>query len=155
MIAAVFADSHGSTELMAEAVRRCRPDVIIHLGDYERDAFALREDFPHIPFYNVCGNCDMAQLSPITNTVQLGPVKAFICHGHTYNVKMNLHRLYYAAQEQGAKLALFGHTHIPCNEEIGGLMLINPGSAGKGRVPTWAKLEVFDNGGVYCQILEL
>lgn len=155
MIAAVFSDSHGSTELMTEAVRRCRPDVIIHLGDHERDAFILHDEFPHIPFFSVAGNCDMARRSPLWDTVPLGPVKAFICHGHTYNVKMGLYSLYYAAQEQGAQLALFGHTHIPCNEEIGGLKLINPGSAGTGRAPTWAKLEVFDNGGVYCQILEL
>lgn len=155
MIAAVFSDSHGCTELMTEAVRRCRPDLIIHLGDYERDAFALREEFPHIPMYCVCGNCDIARISPLWDLVQIGPVKAFICHGHSYNVKMNLNNLYYAAQEQGAQIALFGHTHIPCNQEIGALKLINPGTAGKGLKPTWAKLEVFDTGGIYCQILEL
>ena len=44
--AAVFSDSHGSTALMKECVRRVRPDVIIHLGDYERDAEALRLEFP-------------------------------------------------------------------------------------------------------------
>lgn len=155
MIAAVFSDSHGSVELMTEAVRRCRPDIIIHLGDYERDAFILHDEFPHIPFFSVAGNCDMARRSPLWDTVPLGPVKAFICHGHMYNVKMGLYSLYYAAQEQGASLALFGHTHIPCNEQIGGVHLINPGSAGTGRSPTWAKLEVLDNGGVYCRILEL
>lgn len=155
MIAAIFSDSHGETALMAEAVRRTRPDLIIHLGDHERDAFALRDEFPHIPFYNVCGNCDIAQMSPLWSTVQIGPVKAYICHGHMHGVKRHLHSLYYAACEQSASIALFGHTHIPCTEEVGGVKLINPGSAGKGRQPTWAKLEVFDNGGVYCQILEL
>ena len=37
MKAAVFSDTHSNTALMLEAVRRCRPDAIIHLGDYERD----------------------------------------------------------------------------------------------------------------------
>ena len=46
MKAAVFSDSHGQTVLMEEAVRRTRPDVIIHLGDHDRDAVALREKFP-------------------------------------------------------------------------------------------------------------
>ena len=155
MIAAVFSDSHGFTDTMISAVRRCRPDVIIHLGDHERDAFELHEQFPGTPFFSVAGNCDLGHISPLWNTVQLGPVKAFICHGHSYNVKMGMQRLYYAAQEHGAQLALFGHTHIPCNEDMGAIKLINPGSAGTGRRPTWAKLEVFDNGGVYCQILEL
>lgn len=155
MTAAVFSDSHGQIDLMAEAVRRTRPDLIIHLGDYERDAFALRDEFPQIPFFNVCGNCDFAQLSPLWNTVQIGPVKAYICHGHLHNVKSQLHSLYYAACEKSASIALFGHTHIPCNEDISGIKLINPGSAGKGRKPSWARLEVFDNGGVYCHILDL
>ena len=44
MKAAVFSDTHGVTSLMLEAVRRCRPDVMIHLGDYERDAERLREE---------------------------------------------------------------------------------------------------------------
>lgn len=155
MIAAVFSDSHGSIELMCEAVRRCRPDLIIHLGDFERDADSLRAEFPHIPMFNVCGNCDFASMVPLADTVQIGPVKAYICHGHSHNVKLNLQGLYYAALERGASIALFGHTHIPCNEDLGGLRLINPGSAGRGRAPTWARLEVFDNGGFYCQILEL
>ena len=30
MKAAVFSDTHGVTSLMLEAVRRCRPDVMIH-----------------------------------------------------------------------------------------------------------------------------
>ena len=155
MIAAIFSDSHGETQLMSEAVRRCRPDLIIHLGDHERDAMALQQRFPQIPMVRVCGNCDLAALSPQWELVPLGSIRAYICHGHQHNVKLGLHNLYYAAKEKGASLAIFGHTHIPCNEDLGGIRLINPGSAGKGRAPTWAKLEVFDNGGFYCQILEL
>ena len=155
MTAAVFSDSHGSVELMAEAVRRSRPDLIIHLGDCERDAFAIKEEFPHIPMYNVCGNCDYASRSPLSDVVQIGPVRAYICHGHSHNVKMNLTSLVYAALEKEASIALFGHTHRPCNQQLGGVTLINPGSAGKGASPTWAKLEVFDNGGFYCHMLEL
>ena len=153
MKAAVFSDTHGSTALMAEAVRRVRPDVLIHLGDYERDAEALRREFPQLPLYQVRGNCDLAGLCPLTDTVPLGPVKAFITHGHLYNVNWGrLDSLVYAAQEQGAKLALFGHTHQALYEEIGGVQVLNPGSAGKGRTPSWALIQVFDNGGIACEI---
>ena len=44
MKAAVFSDTHSNTALMLEAVRRCRPDAIIHLGDYERDTAVLRSN---------------------------------------------------------------------------------------------------------------
>lgn len=153
--AAVFSDSHGSVALMREKIRQLRPDVVIHLGDYERDADALRADFPDVAFYNVRGNCDIGGLAPDRDTVPLGSVKAFITHGHLYNVKYGrLDSLVYAAQEQGATLALFGHTHTPDYEEMGGVKLINPGAA-SGRAPTWAKIEVYENGGVACSIEKL
>ena len=103
MVAAVFSDTHGNTALMLEAIRRLRPDVIMHLGDYERDTQVLRHEFPDIPLYSVCGNCDIAAMSPLTDTVPLGAVKAFICHGHSYAVEYGIDRLVYAAQEQGWK----------------------------------------------------
>jgi hypothetical protein len=30
--------------------------------------------------------------------------------------------------------------------------VLNPGTAGKGREPTWALLEVFENGGIAAEI---
>ena len=155
MKAAVFADTHSNTALMVEAVRRSRPDVIIHLGDHDRDADILRRDFPEIPLYTVQGNCDLASLAPVRDIVPLGPVKAFITHGHMYNVKWSIDSLVYAAQEAGAQIALFGHTHEAYNGEIGGVRVINPGTAGKGRNPTWAWIEVFENGGIASEIRDL
>jgi len=156
MKAAVFSDSHGQTVLMEEAVRRIRPDVIIHLGDHERDAEELRRMFPEIPLYSVCGNCDFMPAAPAKDTIQLGPVKAFITHGHLYNVKFGgFMSLAYAAQEAGAQIALFGHTHEPFNQQLGGVHILNPGTAGKGYCPTMGIIEVFDNGGIYCQIRDL
>ncbi len=98
----------------------------------------------------------MMPLSPARDTVQLGPVKAFITHGHLYSVKFgSVDSLVYAAMEQGASLALFGHTHEPMNKQLGGVTILNPGTAGKGRRLTWAMLTIFDNGGIACDIKEL
>ena len=156
MNAAVFSDTHGNTALMLEAVRRFRPELLIHLGDHDRDAEALRREFPALPLYCVRGNCDLGSLAPEREIVPLGPVKAFITHGHLYDVRWGrLDSLVYAAQEAGAQLALFGHTHEPLYEELGGVKLLNPGTAGKGRSLTWAWIEVFDNGGIACEIREL
>ena len=156
MKVAVFSDTHANNSLMLEAVKRCRPDVLIHLGDHSRDALILKEEFPEIPLYYVRGNCDFASDAPDIDVVQLGPVKAFITHGHLYNVKWGrLDSLVYAAQEQGAKIAMFGHTHEATYEEMGGVKLINPGTAGQGRELTYALVEIFDNGGIACEIREL
>ena len=156
MKAAVFSDTHGSTALMVQAIRRFCPDVVIHLGDYDRDTEIIRREFPDTALYAVAGNCDMFPSFPYTDTVPLGPVKAFITHGHIYNVEYDhVDSLVYAAQEEGAKLAMFGHTHRPYYETVGGVTVINPGTAGRGSSLTWAKVEVFDNGGISCQILPL
>ena len=155
MKAAVFSDTHGNIAAACRAVRSCRPDVILHLGDYERDADAIRAQFPDIPLYGVCGNCDMRAKSPAALTVELGPVRAFLTHGHLYDVKWSgPDRVIWAAMEAGAKLALYGHTHIPDQVTAGGITALNPGSAGTGRNPTWALVEIFDNGGFACEIRE-
>lgn len=156
MRAAVFSDTHSCTVLAAEAVRRLRPDVIIHLGDYERDGDKLRSEFPEIPFYAVRGNCDMCSELPDTDVVPLGAVKAFITHGHLFNVKWGqLDSLVYAAMEQDCKIAMYGHTHVADSQEMGGVKIVNPGTAGQGRTPTFALVEVFDNGGISVSVQEL
>ena len=116
----------------------------------------LRREFSQIPLYNVCGNCDMMPAAPLADIVPLGPVKAYICHGHSFGADYgDMSSLVYAAQEAGAKIAMFGHTHRPLYEEVAGVQLLNPGTAGKGRKLTWALVTVFDNGGVICEIKDL
>ncbi|MBO6014755.1 MAG: YfcE family phosphodiesterase [Oscillospiraceae bacterium] len=154
--AAVFSDTHSNNALMLETIRRTRPDIVIHLGDYERDAERIRSEFPDIALFNVSGNCDMFPSSPSADIVPLGPVKAFITHGHLYNVEWgDLSRLAYAAEEQGAKLALYGHTHRAENTDLGSIRVVNPGTAGRGRDLTWARIEVYENGGFTAEIVSL
>ena len=157
MKTAVFSDTHGNTARMVKAVREKAPDVIIHLGDLERDAEILLREFPEIPLYQVCGNCDISPNAPSRLVVTLGPVKAFLTHGHLYSgIRYDrLDSLVYAAQEQECQLALYGHTHRAAYEEIGGVKLINPGTAGQGYVLTMAMLEIFDNGGIACEFYDL
>ena len=154
--AAVFSDTHGNNFPMLEAARRTEADVFIHLGDHDRDAQLLRQAFPDKPLYSVCGNCDINPLAPERLTVELGAVKAFLTHGHLYGVSpWQADRLVYAAQEQGARLAIFGHTHRAVYEQLGGVTLLNPGTAGKGRELSFALVTVFDNGAVSCEIRKL
>ena len=152
MKAAVFSDTHGNIALILQAARDYRPDVLIHLGDHARDAEALRRDFPDTPLYVVSGNCDFGSAAPLAQVVPLGPVKALICHGHQYNVDYGVDSLVYAAQECGCALAFYGHTHRADRQEIGGVQVLNPGTAGQGRQRSWASVEVFPNGGVACEI---
>ena len=59
--------------------------------------------------------------------------------------------LAYAAREAGAQLAMYGHTHVPDYQDWGGVQILNPGTAGRGRSLTWALVTVYDNGGIVCE----
>jgi len=144
--AAVFSDSHGSCAYMFQAIDQNKPDLIIHLGDYEKDANILRERYPEIPVHNVRGNCDMFGTAPEQSVITVGTLPVFLTHGHLQNVKWNLLSLSYAALEAECRLALFGHTHIPCNEFFNGVHLVNPGTAGQTAGHTWAWLTVEEDG---------
>ena len=141
---------------MLRAVGELRPDAVVHLGDYERDADCLEREYPEIPLYRVCGNCDMAPRSPQELVAEFGPVRALRCHGHRYAVDWGrLDSMVYAAQEKGCTLVLYGHTHRAENTEIGGVKLVNPGTAGLGSARSFALVTVFENGGVAAEIRPL
>lgn len=153
---AVFSDTHGSTKGMINAVGEYAPDQIIHLGDGMRDAQALSERFPHIPVCMVAGNCDDCPSPESYKVIRLGGLTAFLTHGHRYAVRGGkLDVLLYAAQYCGAQIAMFGHTHRAGFDQIGGIFVLNPGTAGKPPRKTWAKLEISDDGNIDCQICDI
>ncbi len=125
----VFSDSHGSIRSMSKAILTHSPDAVCHLGDYASDAEKLSLRFPDIPFYSVKGNCDFCTSAPLKLIFSLFGFKVFACHGHEYSVKRGLLNLRYAAEESGADICLFGHTHTPLLERCAELTLINPGAS--------------------------
>ena len=128
----ILSDSHGAFAPMEEAVRREQPDQIIHLGDLWRDAKALEAVFPHLPVEMVPGNCDAMFSAPQEKLLKIEGHMLLIGHGHTWRVKQSLLAAAYAAEEQGAEVLLFGHTHQPYCGKRGTALLFNPGSIRNG-----------------------
>ena len=150
---AVFSDTHGSARGMINAVRAYSPDCVIHLGDGNGDVLKLSREFPELTVYCVCGNCDWELCAPEYTCPEFGGVTAFLTHGHLYGVRYGkLDKLLYAAECMGAKIAMFGHTHRAGFEEIEGIFVLNPGTAGVGSDRTWAKLEIDAEGKISCSI---
>ncbi|MEK4028625.1 metallophosphoesterase [Pseudobacillus sp. FSL P4-0506] len=126
MKALVVSDSHGWSEILAEIKQRYEEevDVFIHCGDSE-----LSADDPAIEGYLVVrGNCDAEEEFPYDVVEGVKGKRIFITHGHRYDVKMSLMKLTYKAQEYGADLTFFGHSHILGAEKIGDTLFLNPGS---------------------------
>lgn len=130
----VLSDSHAALSFMRRCVDRIKPQTIIHLGDLYDDAEALREDYSHIPFHMVPGNCDRYRCPMGVQEVLcygVGGVKLFMTHGHRHQVKSGIGALTADARRYGAQAALYGHTHIAdCHQEQDGLWVLNPGTCG-------------------------
>jgi uncharacterized protein len=122
----VVSDSHGSTETLTEIAERYQNevDVMFHCGDSE-----LSKEHPAIsPFITVRGNCDFETSFPNELIHSINGCKFLVTHGHLYQIKTTLMKLYYQAEEQGAHIVLFGHSHQLGVEKIGNHIFLNPGS---------------------------
>ena len=125
----VVSDTHGDRQTLHRVIlSQPRAEVVIHLGDGCEDIEEERFLHPEKMFLQVRGNCDWGSLLPAVGELCLEGRHIFYTHGHLYEVKYGLSNLVAAAEERGAQIALFGHTHQAMTEYRGGLYLMNPGS---------------------------
>lgn len=132
---AVASDSHDWRIWLERFRARCereKYDAVFHLGDLDSDAEWLERKLD-IPLIRVTGNCDAFCPQRPMATAMFEGRRVLAVHGHMQGVKGGLVRLSYFAEENGADIALFGHTHEPCVEWLGGVLLINPGALKDGR----------------------
>ena len=132
----VLSDSHSGLSFMRRCITAVKPDAVVHLGDYYDDGETMAEEFPHIRFHQVPGNCDRYRCPFFAREIlnyKVCGVQLYMTHGHRHNVKMTLGSLLSDARKGGAQAALYGHTHIAdCHLEEDGLWVLNPGSCGYG-----------------------
>ncbi|WP_413379268.1 metallophosphoesterase family protein [Alkalihalobacillus sp. 1P02AB] len=122
----ILSDSHSWQGELKPIIDRHKEEVdyMIHCGDSElQGTDAVLKDM-----IVVRGNCDYGEDFPEEVLEQLGPVKLYVTHGHLYNVKMTATNLTYRAEEVGAELVCFGHSHIATAFAENGIVYINPGS---------------------------
>ncbi len=99
-------------------------DMIIHAGDIGTLEVlqALQEIAPVVA---VRGNMDgygWAQELPETEMVELGKIYVYVLH--------DLFHLDIDPHTSGVRAVISGHTHQPSTETRGGVLYLNPGSAG-------------------------
>ncbi len=153
MTVLVLSDSHGDLDAVAKAAQREKPDIILHLGDHDSDVRGLRRLMPDVPVRTVRGNCDPMSAAPETDEFVLGDQRIFMTHGHLYNVKTGLGSVLNAAMIRGADVLLYGHTHRAHDARADTLLVVNPGSTGRGE-KTYAVLEI-ENGAIKSRIINL
>lgn len=108
-------------------------DHILHAGDV-CDPVLLDELQTFAPVTVVMGNCDGMDVrhwgAPEETTVTLGGVEIAMLHdsGPSSGRRKRMRERF-----PGARVVVYGHSHIPWNEDEDGLLLFNPGS------PTWKR----------------
>lgn len=116
----VCSDSHGNRKGLQEMLDRERPELVLFLGDGERDWSA------------VCGNCDFMAMEPPFRRMELCGKRIFMTHGHLYGAKQGLYGLRLQAEKSPTDLVLYGHTHHPQLDNEDGCLYLCPGSMGYG-----------------------
>lgn len=126
----IISDTHyGSIEkLSAHLINEIKKaDIVIHAGD--ADTLNFIDELSKIckSLYAVKGNCDIGSTLPIKLVEQIEGIRIGISHG-TGNYNNVIDRLYYTFSDDNVDIIIFGHTHVPVNENIEGIHFLNPGS---------------------------
>ncbi len=146
----VMSDSHGRSDLVRKCITQ-HPDVqaVFFLGDLLGDIRGMDKLFPDKQFYFVRGNCDFGSDVPAELLVTLQGTGILLTHGHAHGVKYGLNGLIDYARKKGAKIALYGHTHVPYNKYHDGIYVLNPGSLAFPRdysKPSYGLIEITSQG---------
>jgi hypothetical protein len=134
----LISDTHGL--LRPEAVKALEGcGLIIHAGDVGKP-----EILEHLraiaPVVAVRGNIDKGEWAsrlPLTAVVEAGPARIYVLH--------DMQQLELDPAAAGFRMVVSGHSHKALREERGGVLYVNPGSAGprRFRLPvTLARLDL-------------
>ena len=120
----IISDLHGI--LSNAAYKELEPcDVILCAGDVERESI-LMELEAIAPTIAVKGNCDYPSISsdvPFTASPRIGGVRFFMVH-RPEDI---------GTPAEDVQVVIHGHTHIPRNQILDGMLYLNPGSATRPR----------------------
>jgi putative phosphoesterase len=117
-------------------------DHILHAGDVT-DPALLDELKSLAPLSVVLGNCDGFEVKEWGATevceMELDGVRVAMLHDSGPSRRR---RERMRARFPHARVVVFGHSHMPVNEDEDGLLLLNPGS------PTWKRRAPFPSMGI-------
>ncbi len=148
----VLSDVHNRGSI-AEKIVAAHEDIkhVFFLGDGIDHVEDIACFFPDKTFYTVAGNCDFSSFAPTTALAELAGKRILYTHGHPYNVKWSLARLKSEAEQKGAHLVLYGHTHVAKEEYEDGVYYVNPGAV-SGSPASYAIIDL-DKSGIMPNII--
>ena len=146
----VISDTHGLLRPKALA-QLAGSDYIVHGGDIGNPDI-LEQLAGIAPLTVVRGNNDRAPWARAiadTAILELGEVKLFALH--------NIGELAIDPAAEGVRVVVYGHSHCPVTQWRGGVLYLNPGSAGPRRfkLPISVAELIVDGPTVSARIIQL
>ena len=143
----VLSDSHGDYLSLKTAIaNHPAAEVVVFLGDGERDLDRVADLLENKFVIKVKGNCDFASTLHENHIQMIEGKRIFATHGYVENVKFGDDRLIYKGQSLDAHIILYGHTHVPVSKYVDGVYVFNPGSIRDGN---YGFVDITDKG-VMC-----
>lgn len=127
---ALVSDTHGiNIDKVSEEIKVRDLDGLVFLGDVYKDGQDLKSK-TGLDLIQVLGNNDfyVDGKAPWDYSFNLDGYRIFASHGHKYGVSRGLGKIQEKAEEEGADIVLFGHTHVYTDTRINEVAYINPGS---------------------------
>lgn len=163
----IYSDSHGNGTVVTDIFRNFgnKVDAVLFSGDGIYDLLSVLEkskSYKEVqewlpPVIGFCrGNNDFAKASasfkeeidvPKKLVVEIGKKKILLTHGHEDGAYYSTELLEYAAKQNGCKAVVFGHTHVPVENNFS-VYSVNPGSVSLPRrrsKPSLAVMQVGNN----------
>lgn len=141
----IVSDTHRKNDLYLKVLEQERPDMVFHCGDVEGSEYLLTEA-ADCPVHIVLGNNDFFSNLPRELTVEIGPHRVWMVHGHNYYVSFGTEELLDEAMNRNVDVVFYGHTHRPLIEKHSGITILNPGSLSyprqEGKKPSYARMEI-------------
>lgn len=119
----ITSDIHKNLDFFLKISEEYKDFTKINLGDRGVDVNILK----NLNYICVDGNCDKEEAED-EKLILVDDKKIFITHGHKYNVKSSMLKLYYKALSLGADYVFYGHTHIQSKVIYDDIVFINPGA---------------------------
>lgn len=132
----ILSDSHGDYRYIDLALAHKDAQGVelwLFAGDIAMDAdyLAMITDKEVI---KVAGNNDWpGGRLPDYETADIAGHTIFLTHGHLFGVGFGLRNLAQAANDVGADIAVYGHTHVAVEQMVEDVLIVNPGSISRPR----------------------
>lgn len=154
----VVSDTHGYIERAVKSLKSIVDlDMIIHLGDHVSDAKKIEKEM-NIEVIYVRGNCDLLDTDVEKEKIlEIDGKKILVTHGHIYDVKNGITKLFFKGKEINADIILFGHSHMSTKLIHENMLVFNPGSPNDPRSGSKASIGLVElsDGNIKSEIIEV